>query len=205
MDRLIVPGHIVIDDFLADEAVARLDAHIAAKEAQLREISIDFENNQYSGSRRLWQAPGGLGPCEEEFTVAVSARMGELFAATGIKPFAPARFEYELNALFDGAFFDQHIDSDFGEAAKDRASDRVVSAVYYFPREGAQFSGGELELYAFNSATPTVFVAPRRNRLVAFPSFANHRVARITASNDGLANARLSVNCWIHKARPGAG
>lgn len=204
MDRLIVPGHIVIDDFLADETVARLDAHIAAQEASLFEISIDFENNQYSGSRRLWQAPGGLGSCEEWFTAAVSARIGDLFTATGIKPFAPARFEYELNAQFDGAFFDQHIDSDFGKAAKDRVSDRVVSAVYYFPREGAQFTGGELEIYAFNSSSPTVFIAPKRNRLVAFPSFANHRVARVTASNNGLANARLSVNCWIHKARPPA-
>lgn len=204
MDRLINPGHIVIDDFLPDEAVARLDAHIAAQEAQLFEISIDFETNQYSGSRRLWQAPGGLGPCEEEFTAAVSARMGELFAATGIKPFAPVRFEYELNAQFDGAFFEQHIDSDFGEAAKNRTSDRVVSAVYYFPRQDAEFSGGELELYAFNSTSPTVFIAPRRNRLVAFPSFANHRVARVTANNNGLANARLSVNCWIHRARPGS-
>lgn len=204
MNRPLVPGHIVIDDFLADEAVARLDAHIAAQETQLREISIDFENNQYSGSRRLWQAPDGLGPCEEEFTSAVSVRMEELFTATGIKPFVPACFEFELNAQFDGCFFEQHIDSDFGEAAKHRATDRVVSAVYYFPRHDAEFSGGELELYAFNSALPTVFIAPKRNRLVAFPSFANHRVARVTASDNGLANARLSVNCWIHKARPPA-
>lgn len=206
MDRLIVPGHLVIDDFLPDELIAQLDAQVADQEAHLFEISIDTDSNGngYAGSRRLWQAPGGLGPCEEAFTAAVAARLGELFAATGIKDFPVARYEYELNAQFDGAFFERHIDSDFGPAAAARTSDRVISAVYYFSRTGARHTGGELELFAFNGTEPAVSIAPRRNRLVAFPSFAWHQVAQVSAQDDGLANARLSINCWIHRARPGS-
>lgn len=204
MDRLLVPGYIVIDDFLPDDLISQLDAQVAAQEAHLFEIAIDSDvnGNGYAGSRRLWQSPGGLGPCEPAFTAAVSARLGELFTATGIRPCPPARYEYELNAQFDGAFFERHIDSDFGPAAAARTSDRVISAVYYFSRPTARHTGGELELFAFNGTEPAISITPMRNRLVAFPSFAWHQVAQVCAQDDGLANARLSINCWIHRARP---
>ncbi|MCW1402267.1 2OG-Fe(II) oxygenase [Novosphingobium sp. MW5] len=207
MNRPLVPGHIVIDDFLPAKRLAELDAHVSAHEARLFEIAIetDVNGNGYSGSRRLWQVPEALGPCEDWFTAAVEACLPDLFAATGITPFTPARYEYELNAQFDGNFFERHIDSDFGAAAAGRISDRIVSAVFYFPRPGAKHSGGEIELFAFNGTEPAVSIAPERNRLVAFPSFAWHQVAALSAEDNGLANARLSVNCWIHKARPGAG
>lgn len=206
MDRPIVPGYLVIDDFLPDELMYQIDAQVAAQEARLFEIAIDTDRNGngYSGSRRLWQAPDGLGPCEEPFTAAVAARLDDLFAATGVKPCPPARYEYELNAQFNGAFFERHIDSDFGPAAAARTSDRVISAVYYFSRETARHTGGELELFAFNGTEPAVSIAPKRNRLVVFPSFAWHQVAQVSARDDGLANARLSINCWIHRARPGS-
>ncbi len=204
MERALVPGHIVIDDFLPEDLVALLDTQVAEQEASLFEIAIDSHanSNGYAGSRRLWQAPGGLGPCEPAFTAAVSARLADLFTATGIQPCPPARYEYELNAQFDGAFFERHIDSDFGPAAAARTTDRVISAVYYFSRETARHTGGELELFAFNGTEPAVSIAPKRNRLVAFPSFAWHQVAQVSAQDDGLANARLSINCWIHRARP---
>lgn len=205
MERALVPGYIVIDDFLPDEMIALLDAQVAAQEAHLLEIAIDTDSNGhgYAGSRRLWQAPGGLGPCESAFTAAVAARLDSLFSATGIQPCRPACYEYELNAQFNGAFFERHIDSDFGPAAAARTSDRVISAVYYFSRPTARHTGGELELYAFNGTEPAVSIAPKRNRLVGFPSFAWHQVAQVSAQDDGLANARLSINCWIHRARPG--
>lgn len=205
MDRPLVPGHIVIDDFLPPAQLALLDAYVSAHEAQLFEIAIETDQNGggYSGSRRLWQVPDGLGPCEQWFTAAVGARLEGLFTATGVKPFAPSRYEFELNAQFDGNFFERHIDSDFGPAAAARTSDRVISAVYYFSSETAHHSGGELELFAFNGTVPAVSIAPKRNRLVAFPSFAWHQVAQVCADDDGLANARLSINCWIHRTRPG--
>ncbi|WP_417597170.1 hypothetical protein [Novosphingobium aquae] len=61
-----------------------------------------------------------------------------------------------------------------------------------------------MEPFAFNGTEPAVSIALKRARLVAFPSFAWHQVARVSPQGDSLANARLSINCWIHRARPDA-
>ncbi|MEJ6009662.1 hypothetical protein WG900_07000 [Novosphingobium sp. AS3R-12] len=133
----------MFDDFLPDGLISQLDAQVAEEEPRLFEIAFDSNANShgYAGSRRLWQAPGGLGPCGPAFTAAVSARLGDLFSATEIQPCPPARYEYELNAQFDGVFFERPIDSDFGPAAAARTTDRVISAVYYFSRPSARHSG----------------------------------------------------------------
>lgn len=211
MKRAIVPRHVVIDDFLAPEHLAALDSYAASREGDLCRIDIEKEadGSEYSASRpaprRLWQAAGALGPCEPRFTAAVAGRLGELFAGTGTLPFDVAHYESELNAQFSGSYFGRHIDTVYGEHTNDRTTNRVISIVFYFSRPDASFAGGELLLFPFNDTVPALSIAPLRNRLVAFPSFAVHEVSAVVAEDEGMANVRLSVNCWLHCARPGLG
>ena len=196
------PRHIVIDDFLPPARLVELDAHAAAQEPMLRKIDVGGagEGRSYAASRRLWQASVGLGPCEGWFTSAIASRLHDLFLGAGAPEIAVAEYEYELNAQFDGSFFDRHIDTAVASGAE-RTTDRMLSVVFYFPQPGADFSGGELLLHPFVGSGEPTAIAPRRNRLVAFPSFAWHEVAPLLARDDGLRNARLSVNCWLHRAR----
>jgi Rps23 Pro-64 3,4-dihydroxylase Tpa1-like proline 4-hydroxylase len=160
------------------------------------------EQGHYSATRKLWVHKSGLGPVEARFRHAVADRFDELRAGTGIPPFDLTRLETEVCAQRPGSFFAKHIDTDTREATPSYSSDRMISAVFYFPRDPLPFSGGELILYDFAGDAQAATVAPRRNRLVAFPSFAAHEVTPVAAVRGSLDPTRWSVNCWLHRERP---
>lgn len=201
-----IPPHVVIDDFLTADQLTQLDSLAASHANAFYSVAVGEHDlgSKSPVSRSHWQAAGGLGPCEDWFTAALTARLGDLFAGTGVPRFEIARFEYELNAHFDGNFIDPHIDLKSGDAATGRTTDRLLSMVFYFSRPGQPFTGGELMLYPFSGTSQALAIAPLRNRLVAFPSMAVHEVAKVDARDDGIANARLSINCWLSRARPDA-
>lgn len=103
--------------------------------------------------------------------------------------------ELELAAHGDGDFYRCHRD----HAASGRARSRIVSLVYYFNAEPAKFSGGALRLHApCQDATKAVDIAPRHNRLVAFPSWAPHQVMPIACPSGRFDASRFAINCWVH-------
>jgi SM-20-related protein len=199
----LAPKFIIIEDFLDDELLGSLDAHVRADPAamQLTELGGSPQEGHYSAYRRLWVHEASLGPVEPAFRDAMMSRLAELCAGTGVAPFTVARVETEVCAQRPGSSFAKHIDTDTQEASRSLPTDRLISSVFYFPREPLAFSGGELLLYDFTGKIPAERIAPRRNRLVAFPSFAYHEVTPITAAEDSFENARWSVNCWLHRAR----
>jgi len=81
---------------------------------------------------------------------------------------------------------------------------RVLSCVYYFHREPKAFEGGALRIHAFGSEEDAEFVdiEPRQNSLLVFPAWAPHEVRTVSCPSDAFADARFSVNCWLHRARP---
>lgn len=197
------PKFVVIDDFLASALVEALDTHVRGDQQamELVELGPPPEPGYSSASRKLWVHNRSLGALEPDFSAAVIERFGDICAGTGVAPFAVARVETEVCAHRSGSFFAKHIDTTVGEARKSLASDRMISAVYYFPREPLGFSGGELVLYDFTGEMPVAQIEPRRNRLVAFPSFAHHSVTPLTEGAETFDCARWSVNCWLHRAR----
>jgi Rps23 Pro-64 3,4-dihydroxylase Tpa1-like proline 4-hydroxylase len=201
------PKYVVIDDFLAGPVLAEIENHARSRpEAlELKDFGGAPQEGHYSALRKLWVHTDGLGPAEADFRAAIAGRFDELRSGTGIPPFELAAIETEVCAQRPGSFFARHIDTDTRDATPDASSDRMISAVFYFPREPLAFSGGELVLYDFTGQVPTATIAPRRNRLVAFPSFATHEVTPLAASEDDLASARWSVNCWLHRSRPRPG
>jgi hypothetical protein len=129
----------------------------------------------------------------------IRARIAELAAAVGIAPFAVAGVECTLSAYRDGSFYTRHIDTVLG--AERQATDRALTAVFYVNREPAGFTGGELEIFPLTGAGRPRTIAPRHNRLAVFPAFAQHRVTTTRVPGDAFADARFSVNCWVHRAR----
>ena len=201
----IAPKFIVIEDFLPEDLLSGLERHVLAEPAalELKDFGGSPGDGHYSALRKLWVHNDSLGPHEAAFCNAVSANLGTIFEGVGIAPFEVARLETEVCAQRPGSFFAKHIDTDTRDAVGETSSDRIISIVYYFPREPLGFTGGELVFYDFSATVATAKLSPRRNRLVAFPSFAAHEVTPVAAPDDRLDHARWSVNCWVHRARQG--
>ena len=202
MSATSVPPHAIIDDFLDQDTASRLLDH-ALRNRELFEPATttkDGEASQYREDRKADSLPD-LGSSSEDFSAAVEARFDELCQAIGMEPFALAGMDIELAVHRDGGFFLPHIDT-MTEA--DRAfmeGDRLISLVYYMHLPGARFSGGHLSLLPFVGDAEPKRIAPRHNRLVAFPSFARHEVERISVPGDAWEDARFSINCWLLRGR----
>lgn len=197
------PKFVVIDEFLPGPILEALEAHASSEPEALELQDLGGPAGEhYSAQRRLWVRADGLGPLESAFESAITERLPEIIAGAGVPPFDIARIETEVCAQRSGSYFAKHIDTDTREPRRPLATDRLISAVYYFPQEPPAFSGGQLILYDFVGRSEAARIEPKRNRLVAFPSFVCHEVTPITADHDTLAGARWSVNCWLHRARP---
>ncbi len=196
------PKYALIDSFLPETVHANLLAFALASQDRFTPTSVrkaDVKIIDHSVRQSL-RCADKLGPYEADFTAAVQSRLPQLCAAAGIAPFHVAATELELAAHGDGGFYKVHYDTFTHEARADGQSDRVLSAVYYFHREPAGFSGGELQLHRFGGGA-AARIAPRNNRLLVFPSIAPHEVLPIACASGEFADYRFSVNCWLHRAR----
>jgi SM-20-related protein len=197
-----VPPHAIIDDFLDQDTASRLLEH-ALKNRNLFQPATTTKDGETSQAREDRRAASfaDLGPASKEFSTAVEERFDDLCQAIGMQPFALAGMDIELAVHRDGGFFLPHIDT---MTAADRGimeGDRLISLVYYMHLPGARFSGGHLSLLPFVGDAEPRSIAPRRNRLVAFPSFARHEVERISVPGDAWEDARFSINCWLLRGR----
>jgi len=202
MNVPLAPKFVVIDDFLSQDLIAALDdlARAGRHAMELNELG-GAPGEAYSALRKLWVRDGALGALEPAFRSAMMGCFERLCADTGVASFEVARVETEVCAQRPGSYFAKHVDTDTGELSKSLKTDRLISAVFYFPHEPLAFSGGELILYDFTGKVAAAQIAPARNRLVAFPSFAYHEVTPVAAGEDSFDAARWSVNCWFHRAR----
>ena len=199
----MAPRFLVIDDFLPGPLLEAIERQARDNRAglELNDFGGDPKEGFYSARRRLWVRKAGLGPLTEAFEAVVMEHFSALCAGTGVPPFAAAQIEHEVCEQRDGSHFARHIDTDTREPARAATSDRIVSAVFYFPCEPHGFSGGELLLHPFAGSSAPARIAPRRNRLVAFASFAIHEVTAVETRDDRFESARLSINCWLHRDR----
>jgi Rps23 Pro-64 3,4-dihydroxylase Tpa1-like proline 4-hydroxylase len=193
------------DAFLApDEHAALLDWALASRE---RFAPAKVYVKGFDPLVRVAGTLGDLGPLKAVFHRRLRALAPEMIRRAGSPPFEVEKFELEMAAHGDGAFYARHSDLPLGEA---RAADpdgrgrrhRVVSAVYYFHREPRLFSGGALRLFRFGGediAGDFVDIDPRQNSLVVFPSWAIHEVRRVELASEDFADSRFAVNIWLHR------
>jgi SM-20-related protein len=197
--------HLVIDDFLpAAEAQTLLDSIIRGAErftpAMIRRSGDDQLIPDIRSSLRL---PGRIGVELEPFREAVLAAFDKICKGTGVSPFPVYRTECSIVSHGDGDYYRTHIDTRTGdeEPGGQQAGDyRLISCVYYLNRVPARFSGGELSLHSLRGGESTN-IAPRHNRLVAFPSFIPHEVLPIACPEGTFADSRFSINCWLRRER----
>lgn len=90
-------------------------------------------------------------------------------------------------------FFGWHKDT---FTAGEKSGTRIITVVYYFNKENAKFTGGELLL-----ADPTFSVVkkitPENNMLVVFPSHQLHAVNSVNLDTAAFDEGRFSINFWL--------
>lgn len=136
-----------------------------------------------------------LGPCRQIIRDAVAPLVEEFAAMFGVPIGEKRRFDGSMNAHTDGAYYKPHID--MGGHSHFRS--RVLSAVYYFHRQPAGFTGGELRLFRLDSPSDFIDVPAVDNQLVVFPSMVPHEVRPVSVPSGDYADARFAFNLWVHK------
>src|SRR5262249_27282981 len=141
-----------------------------------------------------------LGEFTNELRDKVHSLLPAIFETLGHKQFIPT-FELELVAHGDGAFFARHLDTTVTNQGRP-ASDRIVSAVYYFHAQPKAFSGGVLRLHSLAASGKQgtfIDIPPDYDSLVFFPSMFPHEVLPVKSSGKFL-DSRFAINCWVRRS-----
>jgi SM-20-related protein len=109
------------------------------------------------------------------------------------------RIELRMTIHDDGDFYAVHRDT--GKAA---TQTRRVTCVYYFHRQPAAFTGGDLLLYDTdfkNDVYSSAFtrIQPADNSIVFFPSACVHQVTPIHCASGDPRDGRFTLNGWFHE------
>ncbi len=203
--RTIMPPYLVLRDFLPEETAAALLDFALAHEADFKPTKTG--RGEAGGVRPEIRVSTGLrdlGPFKPILKDRLHALVPELVGRLRATPVDDPKFELELVAHNDGAFYKHHIDT---QTASDRQYVRVLSGVYYFHAAPKAFSGGALRLYAIGDTENKTFVdiEPAHNTLLVFPSWAPHEVMPISCPSGRFADSRFAINCWMHRKRPNTG
>ena len=136
-----------------------------------------------------------MGPCRQIIRDAVAPLVEDFAKAFGVTLGSKMRFDGSMNAHTDGAYYKPHVD--MGGDSYHRT--RVLSAVYYFNRTPAAFTGGDLRMFRLDKPGEFVDVPAIDNQLVVFPSMIPHEVRPVTVPSGDYADARFAFNLWVHK------
>jgi Rps23 Pro-64 3,4-dihydroxylase Tpa1-like proline 4-hydroxylase len=197
-----MPPYRVYRGFLDSATHASLLVWTIENEAKFKAslVSRGQGNDKHDPSLRASLRVSDFGPMKSLLRLRLLDFVPTLIRDLRVTPFEPSEVELELVANNDGAFFKQHIDTFTGDGR--RASDRMLSAVYYFHAEPRAFTGGALRLYSFGTdAHDSNFtdVEPEQNMLLAFPSWWPHQVLSVSCPSRRFSDSRFNVNCWVHR------
>jgi hypothetical protein len=202
--------HLVFRNVLGAPTVAGLLDYVAAREKDFRPAIVrNRKLGELKVNRDLRDCTylGDLGAFEAPIKTFVRNISAEAIARLGlIEPVVEPK-EFEITAYRDGGRFGAHIDT-----SEKLNQVRVLSCVYYFAATPRRFSGGELRLYGFptasgkDAAAPSfIDLVPETDTLVTFPSWLRHEVRPVRVPSGALADGRFTINCWIHRLSPPAG
>lgn len=198
--RGLMPPYVVLRDFLDAAAVAGLLDFALSRQADFAPTRLI--STAVDPARRVSTSLRDLGGYREPLKIKILGLVPKLIAQLQMTPFEAPRFETELVAHGDGAFYKRHIDT---QTAHYENVDhiRVLSGVYYFNAEPKAFSGGALRLYAIGGKQDEDFIdiEPLRNSLLVFPSWAPHEVMPVSCPSKRFINSRFAINCWVHRKK----
>jgi SM-20-related protein len=190
--------YIRIPGFLSDADNRAVLDYAVRREAQFKATTVETGVAGYRRSRHL----SPLGDLEIDF----EALLGEIVPVTlqhfGIAQPGEITLEKQLTTHNDGEYYRPHNDNGSPGTAT-----RVLTYVYYFHREPAKFSGGNLRLYdsrvdagTWVAADTFVEIKPENNMLVLFPSRLIHEVLPVQCPSHAFADGRFTINGWARDA-----
>ena len=200
--------HLIFHDLFGAAWVAALLNYVADRQGDFQPGSMqNRETGELLVDKRSRDSVylRDLGEFAAPFKAAVSTIVRPALQALHLIEPQVEPAEFELTAYGDGAHIGEHIDTR-GHTSR---SVRVLSCVYYFAATPRRFSGGELRLFglpkfaAGGGASPEasfVDIEPETDSLVVFPSWLRHQVLPVRVPSRRWAEARFTVNCWIHRS-----
>lgn len=190
--------HLIIDRFLGTEERDALFAWVLTQADAFMPSRIGGGrvDEAFRSSSRLPRAI--FAPWVHRLRCRFEAQAPHAAATLGIGPFALAGISIDLVQHRDGDFYRRHVDVE-RQAAR-APGERMISMVYYFHALPKRFSGGVLRLYPSGEGAAPHDVAPEDDRLVIFSPHCLHEVLPVVCPSGAFADARFSINCWIHAA-----
>ncbi|MFZ0424311.1 MAG: 2OG-Fe(II) oxygenase [Xanthobacteraceae bacterium] len=196
--RGLMPPHLVLHEFLEKETLAALLEFTLAHESAFAPSALGFDEGKINPEIRVSTGTRDFGQFKPILISKILPLVPHMVGKLRTTPVRAPGLELELVAHNQGAFYKRHIDT---QTASDRKSLRVLSGVYYFHAVPKAFTGGELRLYAIGAENaPFVDIAPERNSLLVFPSWAPHEVRPISCSSGRFIDSRFAINCWVHRS-----
>ncbi|MGX1305704.1 SM-20-related protein [Amorphus suaedae] len=192
--------HQVISNFLGVDLVERLLAHAEANQTAF--TSTALADGRVDTGIRVSRILREFGPLRSPLESRFLAIMEPTVADLRLSPFDLGRLEMELVAHGDGAFYRRHIDTRTGRT--DQATDRALTAVYYFHAEPQKYTGGALRLHSIlpvEQGGSFVDVTPEQDMLLLFPSWAPHEVRPVSCPSGAFMDQRFAINCWFRSQR----
>jgi len=196
--------HLVISRFLGADVVECLLSHVEKQRTAFEPATVSV----YHGEARVAKVNvesrdclrlADICPFRPLMKQAIGQILPTAMAALGILGQTAKLREFECCAYGDRSFFLPHIDT------SRTGPRRVISCVYYFFREPARFTGGELRLYAWRRLTATeaappetIDIIPECDSLVLFPSALRHEVRPVACPSGEWRDFRFTINCWAY-------
>ncbi len=194
--RSIMPPYLLLRDFLDEATVAGLLDYAHAHQSEFGPTKVGGAN--VNPSVRKSESVRQIGHYRRVLKTRIFDLLPTIVAKLGMALPETLRFETELVAHGDGAFYKRHIDT---RTASDLNHLRVLSGVYYFHSLPKAFSGGALRFYAIGGTDENhVDIEPTRNSLLVFPSWAPHEVMPVSCPSQRFSDSRFAINCWVHRA-----
>ncbi len=194
---------LVINDFLGVERSAALLHQTVGNVGQFHPSDVGSRDRIVNHSTRLSAVASVSTLVASWFEQRLSELLPDIWSEFGLAPIAVHSYELELAVHSDGDYYRRHVDTFMGSGRTD--TDRYVSCVYYFHRMPRQFDGGDLRLYPlpFGAGVERapIVISPKHDSILLFPSWLPHEVSTVRIADNVWANARFSVNCWIHRTR----
>ena len=197
-DTRPLPPFRVFAQFFETAFVDRLLDHATSNRSRFQPTTISYAS-EFNPSLRISYSLSDLGTLTREIEDRLRSMASSLMSDLHVTPFEPVRYEIEMVAHGDGAFYTTHVDTDIAPGARTDMH-RMVSGVYYFNAEPKRFSGGALRLYAFgqfDSNSRFVDIEPVHNSFVVFPSWVLHEVMPIRCPSKKFLHSRFAINCWL--------
>jgi SM-20-related protein len=194
-----LPPVVVIHDCFEPDFPERLLAYALANRSRL--VPTAFGSGNRNTAVRISRKLPDFHPLQAELDQRVSRLSDDLCGRLGVNSFVVSARELELVVHEHGALYAPHLD--ILSSDKKGRRQRLVSAVYYFHSEPKTFAGGELRLHAIGAPPGEarfVDVEPRRNTLLAFPSWAMHEVRPVIVPSQRLEESRFAVNIWLRRS-----